>query len=57
MEKNIAEIFYYCVEVKAKVGHLIRKATYFEMLPTSIHNFKVTTECIADNIFPKFLNS
>ncbi len=38
-------------EVKGKVGHLIREATYLELLPTPVHNFKATTEWFIDSIF------
>ncbi len=39
------------MEVKGKPGDLIRNATYLEMLPTPVHNFKATTEWITDEIF------
>lgn len=38
-------------EVKGKVGHLIRQATYLELLPTPVHNFKATTEWLVDEVF------
>ncbi len=37
-------------EVKGKIGHLIRQATYLELLPTPVHNFKVTAKWLADEI-------
>ena len=39
------------IEVSGEVGHLIREATYLELLPTPIHDFKVTTNWIIDEIF------
>ena len=39
------------MQVKGKPGDLIRNATYLEMLPTPVHNFKATTEWITDEIF------
>jgi NADH dehydrogenase FAD-containing subunit len=39
------------LEVKGKAGHLIREATYLELLPTPARNLKVTTEWLTDEIF------
>jgi NADH dehydrogenase len=39
------------IEVKGKAGHLIREATYLELLPTPGRNLKVTTEWVTDEIF------
>ncbi|MGB7415501.1 MAG: FAD-dependent oxidoreductase [Thermosynechococcaceae cyanobacterium] len=41
------------VQVSGEVGDLIRNATYLEMLPTPIHNFKATTEWLTDEIFDR----
>lgn len=41
------------VQVDGKAGDLIRNATYLEMLPTPIHNFKATAEWIEDEIFDR----
>jgi NADH dehydrogenase FAD-containing subunit len=38
-------------EVTGKTGHFIRQATYLELLPTPIHNFKATTQWLVDEIF------
>ncbi len=38
-------------EVTGKVGHTIREATYLELLPTPIHNFKTTTEWLIERFF------
>ena len=41
-------------QVKGKLGHLIRQATYLELLPTPVHNFKVTSSWLFDEIFQHF---
>lgn len=41
-------------EVKGKLGHLIRQATYLELLPTPLHNFEVTSKWLVDEIFQHF---
>ena len=41
------------VQVKGEAGDLIRNATYLEMLPTPLHNFKATTQWLADDIFDR----
>lgn len=55
LEESAAEIFDR-FEVKGKLGHLIRKVTYLEMLPTPIHNFKATTEWLTDEVFHRIAN-
>lgn len=40
-------------EVKGKTGHFIRQATYLELLPTPVHNFKATTQWLVDEIFDR----
>jgi NADH dehydrogenase len=55
LEESAAEIFDR-FEVKGKLGHLIRKATYVEMLPTPVHNFKATAEWLTDEIFHRIAN-
>lgn len=50
LEESVAEIFDR-FEVKGKLGHLIRQGTYIELLPKPVHNFKVTTEWLTDEIF------
>lgn len=40
--------------VGGRVGHLIRQATYLELLPTPMHNLKVTTEWLIDTIFQHY---
>lgn len=39
------------VQVTGKPGDLIRNATYLEMLPTPLHDFKATTEWIKEETF------
>lgn len=56
LEESAAEIFDR-FEVKGKLGHLIRQATYLELLPTPIHNFKATTEWLTDEVFHRFPNT
>jgi NADH dehydrogenase len=50
LEESVAEIFDR-FEFKGKIGHLIRQATYLEMLPTPVRNFKATTEWLTDEVF------
>jgi demethylphylloquinone reductase len=48
------------LEIKGELGHLIRQATYLELLPTPVHNFKATTEWFTDSLLqrhqPRSLN-
>lgn len=53
LDESVAEIFDR-IEIKGKPGHLIRQATYIEMLPTPVRNFKATTEWLTDEIFQQF---
>lgn len=50
--EGIANIFDR-VTVSGELGHLIREATYLELLPTPVHNFKVTTEWLADSLLQR----
>nr|MDJ0904199.1 NAD(P)/FAD-dependent oxidoreductase [Xenococcus sp. MO_188.B8] len=50
IDESVANIFDR-IEVSGEVGHLIREATYLELLPCPIHDFKVTTTWIIDEIF------
>lgn len=50
LDESVAEIFDR-FEVKGKLGHLIRQATYLEMLPTPMRNFKATAEWLTDEVF------
>lgn len=40
-------------EIKGKPGHLIRQATYLQLLPTPVHNFKAATDWLVDGIFQR----
>ena len=53
MGKGVANIFNR-VQIGGSEGALIRDATYLEMLPTPLHNFKATAEWIQDGIFNSF---
>ena len=54
---NAAANIYDSFELDGKVGHLIRQGTYLELLPTPLHDFKVTTEWLKDEIFCRHLAS
>ena len=41
-------------EIKGKPGHLIRQATYLQLLPTPVHNWKATTEWLVDGVFHRY---
>ncbi len=49
---NLADRF----AITGRLGHLIRKGTYLELLPTPLHNFKVTTEWLTDELFHNYTN-
>ena len=53
MGKGLANIFDQ-VQIGGAEGALIRDATYLEMLPTPLHNFKATAEWIQESIFNRF---
>jgi NADH dehydrogenase FAD-containing subunit len=55
IEESAANI-YDTFEVTGEVGHLIRQATYLELLPAPVHNFKVTAEWLKDEIFERHLH-
>jgi NADH dehydrogenase FAD-containing subunit len=52
LAESVAEIFDR-VEVKGNLGHLLRQATYIEMLPTPARNFKATAEWLSDGVFDR----
>lgn len=56
LEDSVANIFNR-VEIAGEIGHLIRQGTYLELLPTPIHNFKVTKEWLKDEIFERHAGS
>lgn len=55
MNQSIANLFDQ-FEVTGKAGHLIREGTYLQLLPTPIHDFKVTTNWMVDEIFHRHSN-
>ncbi len=42
-------------EVKGKAGHLIREATYLQLLPAPLYNFHSTAEWLTDELFRRHL--
>jgi NADH dehydrogenase len=52
IDEGIANIFDR-VELKGELGHLIRQATYLELLPKPIYNFKATTEWLTDELLQR----
>ncbi|MEG4232162.1 NAD(P)/FAD-dependent oxidoreductase [Microcoleus sp. Pol11C3] len=55
IEESAANI-YDTFQVTGEVGHLIRQGSYLELLPTPVHNFKVTAEWLKDEIFQQHLH-
>lgn len=41
------------VQIKGQPGHLLRQATYLELLPTPTHNARSTTEWLTDELFQR----
>jgi NADH dehydrogenase len=37
-------------KVRGRAGHIIRNLTYLEMLPTPVHNLKITAEWLSDEV-------
>lgn len=42
------------VQINGKLGDMLRSATYLELLPTPLHNFKATTEWLTEEIFHRY---
>jgi len=42
------------VQIDGKVGDLLRNATYLELLPTPLHNFKATTQWLEEETINRF---
>ena len=42
------------VRIQGKAGDLLRNATYLELLPTPLHNFKSTTQWLAEETIDRF---
>ena len=54
MEESVANI-YDRFEITGDIGHLIRQATYLELLPTPIHDFKATAEWLNEDTFKRHI--
>ena len=54
LAESVAEIFD-LIEVKGNLGHLIRQATYIEMLPTPARNFEATAEWLSEEVFHRIM--
>jgi demethylphylloquinone reductase len=52
LDEGVANIFDR-VELKGELGHLIRQATYLELLPKPIYNFKVASEWFTDELLQR----
>ena len=50
LNEGVANLFNK-IEIKGQPGHLIREATYLELLPTPRHNAKVTADWLTDELF------
>jgi NADH dehydrogenase len=50
LNEGIANLFNK-IEIKGQPGHLIREATYLELLPTPAHNLKNTADWLTDELF------
>lgn len=42
-------------QITGELGHLIRQGAYIELLPTPIHNLKITTEWIDEELFKRHI--
>jgi len=56
IDNSVANIFDR-FQVAGEIGHLIRQGTYLELLPTPVHDFKVTTQWLEDEIFHQHMHS
>ena len=52
LNESVANIFNK-IQIKGQPGHLLRQATYLELLPTPAHNAKITTEWLRDELFQR----
>jgi NADH dehydrogenase len=48
-QEGVAEIFNQ-YEVKGRLGYMVRQLTYLQMLPTPVHNLKITAEWLTEEI-------
>lgn len=52
LNEGVANLFNK-VQIKGQPGHLLRQATYLELLPTPAYNARVTTEWLTDEFFQR----
>lgn len=52
LNAGVANIFNQ-VQIRGQPGHLLRQATYLELLPTPIHNARITTEWLTDELLQR----
>ncbi|MBF2025898.1 MAG: NAD(P)/FAD-dependent oxidoreductase [Oscillatoriales cyanobacterium C42_A2020_001] len=52
LNDGVANIFNK-LQIKGQPGHLLRQATYLELLPTPAHNARITTEWLTDELFQR----
>jgi NADH dehydrogenase FAD-containing subunit len=52
IDEGVANIFDR-VKLKGELGHLIRQATYLELLPKPVYNFKATAEWFTDELLQR----
>ncbi len=55
--EDAAANIYDTFEVKGELAHLIRQGTYLELLPTPVHNLKVTRKWLNEEVFQRYLDS
>lgn len=52
LNQGVANLFNK-VQIKGQSGHLVRHATYLELLPTPARNARLTTEWLTDEVFQR----
>lgn len=52
LNEGVANIFNK-IQIKGQPGHLLRHATYLELLPTPTHNARITAEWLTDELFQR----
>lgn len=52
LNEGVANLFNK-VQIKGQPGHLLRQATYLELLPTPAHNARITAEWLTDELFQR----
>ena len=53
---NAAANIFDTIEINGEIAHLIRQATYLELLPTPVHNFKATSEWLKEDVVERYMN-